>query len=104
MSSYILFGARDGSICQVRGVVEGVFGFVFEERESLYQGGVYYVYGERSSENFVLKENVDPYDDESPEDEFPNHKVLLYINCTERAAEVIRMLAGATGIELLRNE
>lgn len=103
-SSYILFGVRDASIGQARAEIESALGFCFEERESSYQAGLYYIFGAKGSEQFVLKQNLDPFDGEPAEQDFPEYPLILYINSTNRPSELIVSFSTKEKFELLRQE
>lgn len=59
---YDLYGAKKSCLLSARSDVESLLGETFEERDSTYQGGVYYRWGRSDSENFVLKLNIDFFD------------------------------------------
>ena len=104
MSCYLLYGIRDASLGLVKSEVERLFGIIFEERESSYQAGIYYIFGQANSEQFLLKRNVDPFDGEPAEQGFPDYPVILYINATERDHELKALLATRSEFALLRDE
>lgn len=77
----------------------------FEARESEYQGGEYFHAGCMIAESFELKRNVDPFDDDPVEMNFPEFPTLLYINESSRSEELIKSLALADrDFILLRHE
>jgi len=102
MAAYDLYGVKRGTIFEVRLKVEESLNVFFEERESTYQGGIYYRFGEGELEKFFLKVNVDPFDGEAVELEFSKYPVLMYVDMTTRSEEIRRLL----GVEfcLLRHE
>ncbi|WP_294992406.1 hypothetical protein [uncultured Stenotrophomonas sp.] len=85
-------------------VAEAALGVIFEERDSAYQGGMYYRYVGRDSENMVLKINVDPIDGAPAEVAFPQYPVLLYVNSTRRASGLEEAIGRCGMFELLRRE
>jgi hypothetical protein len=104
MSCYLLYGIREASLALVKSELERLIGIIFEERESSYQAGIYYISGPANSEQFLLKRNVDPFDGEPAEQGFPDYPVILYINATERDAELKALVATRSGFALLRDE
>lgn len=104
MSSYLLYGTHEASIDSVKAELEPIFGIVLEERESSYQAGVYYICGNRGSEQFLLKRNIDPFDGEPVEQDFPDYSVIFYINATARASDLIALASSNSNFKLLRQE
>ena len=102
MAAYDLYGVKDLSISAASLSVEESLKLSFDRRESSYHGGEYYFSGNKESEHFTLKNNVDPFDGEAVEHEFPEYPILLYVDMTDRAEEV----KGKLGMEfhLLRHE
>ncbi|MCQ6260174.1 hypothetical protein [Pseudomonas sp. Q11] len=88
MAAYDLYGVKDISIIVAKLNVEELLGVSFEERESAYQGGVYYRFDGEGGEGFVLKENIDPFDGEAVEQLFSEYPVLLYVDKTTRSDEI----------------
>ncbi|MGY4638825.1 hypothetical protein [Pseudomonas sp. TE24901] len=72
MKSYDLYSAKEISLDVARDQIEESLGIALEERNSIYQGGVYYRLRNSYSGNVVLKNNLDPFDSEAVEHEFPN--------------------------------
>jgi hypothetical protein len=103
MKVYDLYGFLSDDIVAARGALEAALGQQFEARDSDYQGGEYFQLGKAGAEHFVLKRNVDPYDGDPAEQEFPQHPVIFYVNATARAAELRQKIATA-GCVLLRHE
>ncbi|UZE18833.1 hypothetical protein LOY70_04350 [Pseudomonas sp. B21-054] len=102
--SYDLYGAKKLSLLSAKDDVERALGKIFEERDSSYQGGVYYMWGRRDSEHFILKLNVDPFDGDPAEQKYPDHKILLYVNTTERSSDIEKSMRQSADFELLRHE
>lgn len=102
MKSYDLYSAKEINLDVARDQIEESLGIALEERDSIYQGGVYYRWRNSYSENIVLKNNLDPFDGEAAEHEFPNCLILLYVNATERSYEFFHKLKG--NFILLRHE
>jgi len=104
MMTYDLYGVECLNLVSAKAQIEALAGILFEERDSTYHGGVYYLYGDNSSEHFVLKNNIDPYDGEPVEQEFSDCPVLLYVNATGRSLELMEILKRKVGFSLLRHE
>ncbi|MDT4837941.1 hypothetical protein [Phytopseudomonas flavescens] len=102
--AYDLYGGRELSLLLAKEHVEEMLGVSLEERESSYQGGIYYVWGRNDSEHYVLKVNVDPFDEEPVEQDFPDFPVLLYINATERSSSIEEVVRKDSFFKLLRHE
>ncbi len=102
--SYDLYGAKKLSLLSAKDDVERMLGKVFEERDSSYLGGVYYMWGGSDSESFILKLNIDPFDGDPAEQKYPEHKILLYVNATECSSDIEKAMSQSAGFELLRHE
>lgn len=102
--SYDLYGVVELSLLSAKEHVEEMLGVSLEERESSYQGGIYYVWGRSDSEHYVLKVNVDPFDEEPVEQDFSDFPVLLYINATERSSSIEEVVRKDSFFKLLRHE
>ena len=102
MRTYYLFGYLSDDIGEAKYYLENALSCKFDARESTYYGN-YYQYGEKSGEHFILRENIDPFDDEVAEPDFPSYKILLYLNDVESPdAVVAKVVAG--NVFLLLNE
>ncbi|WP_454834568.1 hypothetical protein [Pseudomonas lini] len=93
MAAYDLYGVKGLTILEAKLKVEESLKLSFDERESTYQGGVYYRFGSDESEKFLLKGNVDPFDGEAVEQKFSEYPVLLYVDMTVRSEEVRCLLS-----------
>lgn len=102
MAAYDLYGFKGVNIFEAKSKVEEKLNFSFEERESAYQGEIYYKFGDKESESFVLKGNIDPFDGEPVEQMFSSYPVLLYVDMTLRSEEIKFLLSKE--FCLLRNE
>ncbi|MBK5073785.1 hypothetical protein I2492_13435 [Budviciaceae bacterium CWB-B4] len=102
MKFYDLYGFNGVSIFKAKSKVEEKLNFSFEERDSSYQGGIYYKFGDKESECFILKGNIDPFDGEPVEQMFSGYSVLLYVDMTSRSEEIKSLLS--TKFDLLRHE
>lgn len=102
MAAYDLYGFKGMAILEAKSKIEEKLKFSLEERESSYQGGIYYKFGDEESESFVLKGNIDPFDGEAVEQMFSDYPVLLYVDMTLRSEEIKSLLS--TEFCLLRHE
>lgn len=104
MATYILYGSKV-SLTKAKEILEELLTLQFEARESEYQGGEYFHAGCMIAESFELKRNVDPFDGDPVEMNFPEFPTLLYINESSRSEELIKSLALADrDFILLRHE
>ncbi|WP_449124234.1 hypothetical protein [Pseudomonas viridiflava] len=101
---YDLYGAEESCLLSARIEVERALGETFEERDSSYQGVIYYMWGRSGSENFVLKLNIDPFDGDPVEQNYAGYKILLYVNATNRSTDIEKMISQEGGFKLLRHE
>ena len=101
---YDLYGAETSCLLSARSDVERALGEIFEERDSSYQGGIYYMWGGSDAENFVLKVNIDTFDGDPVEQNYSCYKILLYINATNRSSAIEEAISQAGGFKLLRHE
>lgn len=104
MTAYDLYGCKL-ALGEAKACLEELFGVRFESRDSTYQGGEYFRYGDASAEHFVLKKNIDPFDGEPAEMKFPDYPILLYVNATIRSTELQDAIGRLQGdYRLLRHE
>ncbi|SDS86431.1 hypothetical protein [Pseudomonas trivialis] len=101
---YDLYGAEKSCLLSARSDLERALGETFEERDSSYQGGIYYMWGRNDSENFVLKLNIDPFDGDPVEQDYASYKVLLYVNATNRSSDIEKLISQVSVFKLLRHE
>lgn len=105
MASYDLYGAASSDLDGARTCLETALTIVFEPRNSTYHGGNYFRCGKSEGENFILKRNVDPFDNEPAELDFPDSQLLLYVNKTLRPLDIQEVIrVGDTGFMLLQRE
>lgn len=102
--AYDLYGIKGLSLLQAKECLDEVLKISFEERESSYQGGIYYLWGGNEAEHYILKLNLDPFDGEPVEQDFPRFPVLLYINATERSSSISAIIREVGLFNLLRHE
>lgn len=104
MSAYDLYGLLSGDMIDAKNALEAALGIKFVGRDSLYDGD-YFRSGHSDGEHFVLKENVDPFDGEPVESEFPEYSILLYANDTCRSGDLQDSLSmSVPTFSLLRHE
>jgi len=105
MSTFDLYGFSSDDISAVSALLEATFDIKFESRESTYEGGRYFCWGDEANEHFVLKYNFDSFDHEPAELSFPGYPILFYVNDTLRSEELKnKILMHGTSIALLRHE
>lgn len=105
MTTYDLYGFSSDDISEARNILENTLGILFEEHDSAYQGGDYFRCGTTAGENFILKRNVDPFDNDPAETNFPGFSILFYVNDTSRSVDLREtMVQKAKGFSLLRHE
>lgn len=105
MYIYDLYGSFSADINEAKVLIESALGIKFDARNGDYQGGDYFECDGPGDENFILKRNIDPYDDEPIEMKFPKHQILFYINDTLRSAELKMLIEqGAGSLALLRHD
>lgn len=71
MSYYDLYGFSGSHLREARELLESMLNIDFCERDSTYHGGVYYLSGDKKCEHFILKENIDLFDNEPDEKDYP---------------------------------
>lgn len=104
MATFILYGSKL-SLVEAKTILEKLLSVQFQARESDYQGGGYFRFGDRARENFDLKKNMDPFDGSPVEARFSNFPTLLYINATSRGKGLKEIMEHTCGnFILLRYE
>lgn len=101
MAIYDLYGFLSDDMDGIKKLLEDSLGIQFETRDGDYQGGGYFQWGKMSGEHFVLKWNIDPFDGEPAEMDFPAYQIIFYVN---DAALSGGLQARVKGIILLRHE
>jgi hypothetical protein len=104
MTTFDLYAINTDDLKNASVLVERVLSISLESRESTYQGGNYFLSGNESGEHFVLKKNLDPFDDEPVEQAFPEVRILLYVNDTQRQSEIQDALVRGGSVLLRREE
>jgi len=68
----------------------------FEKIASYYLGGTYYRFGrDPARENFSIRRNFNPIEEEWNEEDFKDMGMLIYVNNTEHAEKIERMIRNA---------
>ena len=105
MAIYDLYGCLTARLEEAKNVLETTLDIKFESRESAYQGGEYFRSGKTTDEHFVLKRNLDLFDNEAAEVSFVEYPILFYVNGTSRSLELQQKLVEkGKSIVLLRHE
>ncbi|TKC79202.1 hypothetical protein FAZ69_30540 [Trinickia terrae] len=105
MTIYDLYGFSSADIDKAKSILETALGIRFVAHSGSYHGDRYFIFGDDEGEHFVLKQNVDPFDDEPAEMDYPEHPILLYVNDTSRSVDLQKIIAKkAEGFVLLRHE
>jgi hypothetical protein len=104
MAFYDLYEIKVPTITDAKFLLESRLSLKFEKHYSSYHRGQYFVCGQMGEENFEIKINLDPFEDVPNEDDFPDCKILLYVNNTHRSGELQSALIESEAIELLRSE
>lgn len=108
MATYDLYGYLSDCAADLQGALqhsEESLGVKFHAHESSYHGGEYFRFGNSDEEHFLLKWNIDPFDNEPVESSFSGYRILLYVNDTHRSEDLHKRLSqGAGKFVLLRHE
>lgn len=86
MSTYDLYGFQLDDLEYARAATESALKVEMVPHDSLYLGEYYL--GQMGEAEIQIRRNLDPLDGELSEREFPNMRILLYVNKTERAKEI----------------
>lgn len=104
MSYYDLYGFSGSHLREARELLQSMLNIDFCERDSTYHGGVYYLSGDKKCEYFILKENIDLFDNEPDEKDYSEYNYLLYINDTHRSSDLMHKILSSNKFTLLRCE
>jgi hypothetical protein len=105
MAIYDLYGCLTARLEEAKNVLEATLDIRFESHESAYQGGNYFRSGKTNDEHFVLKRNLDLFDNEAAEMPFSEYPILFYVNGTSRSFDLQqKLLEKGKSIVLLRHE
>jgi hypothetical protein len=86
MSTYDLYGFQLDDLEYAREAIESALKLEMVLHDSLYIGEYYL--GQMGEAEIQIRRNLDPLDGELSEREFPNMRILLYVNKAERAKEI----------------
>lgn len=103
MIAYDLYGTKNLSLLLAREHIEKILECLLMKEIVLIKED-YYMFGSNDSENFILKANLDPLDDEPVELNFPDYPILLYINATTRSSAIEGVIKKGACFKLLRHE
>jgi hypothetical protein len=95
MLASMLFGVRTETVEAARVAVERTLHVTLEERESSHYGGVYFRFNGPDLQELVLQENVEIPEMEPAEEEFPEHRYLLYVSGFPEASPLLTALEAA---------
>jgi hypothetical protein len=105
MPIYNLYGFLSTDINEAKNFLESALNIKFEVHDSSFQGGEYFRSGKYTDENFVLKRNIDPCDNEPAEISWPEYPILFYVNDTTRSVGLRERIDQNAGkVILLRHE
>lgn len=103
MKRFDLYGACRGSLQDVRDAIEQGLGSEFALHESGFLGGEYF----RSvtpAEEILIQANTPDQEGYSPEPEFKEWAILVYVNDSTRWDEVDRLMSRIGALTRLRSE
>ena len=103
-ATYDLYGLIVASLEEAKTLIEKALGISLAAHESGYHCGAYYRSGDVGAEHFILQRNRDATEGEWAESDHSDAPFLLYVNETQRAAELRELLDGAANVRLLRTE
>lgn len=92
MAIYDLYGCVRADLEEAKNILESALDIKFEIRNSDYQGGDYLRSGKTTDEHFVLKRNLDSFDDGPAEILFAEYPILFYVNGTSRSLDLQQKL------------
>jgi len=105
MPIYDLYGFLSTDINEAKNFLESALNIKFEVHDSSFQGGEYFRSGKYTDENFVLKRNIDPCDNEPAEISWPEYPILFYVNDTMRSVDLrVRIDQNTGNVIFLRHE
>jgi hypothetical protein len=103
MHTYDLYGFQLGDLEYARAAIESTLKVEMVLHDSLYLGEYYL--GQMGEAEIQIRRNLDPLDGELSESEFPNMRILLYVNRAERAKEIgLTLSALSPDLVLLRQK
>lgn len=96
-----LYGFYSEDIELAQKILEEVLNKKMIEHESGYRGE--YLRLDIGHENFILQRNIDYFDNECLETEFPDYPIILYISYTNRSGKLMESLEGTGKYTLLKH-
>lgn len=104
MLSEDLYGSSLPDIEAAKSVLEPLLDCIFEARDSEHYAGLYYLATIGDREGIRIRHNLDPYDDEPAELDFPQYAVVVDVYDTDRPAYFQEKLESNKGVfTLLRH-
>jgi len=104
MKAYDVYGIDAPDLDSARDLVEARLGIRLEARESSYRGGDYYKMRGAGDESFILQRNYDPIENEWNEPEDEDKAFLLFVEETDRSAELTALLTRDGAVVLIRHD
>ncbi len=102
MTTFDLYGTSALTPTELRDGLGSLLEISFHERESSYVG-IYFLGGDPRGEHFRILDNVHDDPDELPYTEFPDTRVILEVNATQRPEVIRKLLAAVPELALLRS-
>lgn len=104
-NTFDLYGSLISDISEVKLLVEQALGVALLLRDSLFHGAYFSSYLDNRFGEYLLKDNIDLFDGEPVETDYPDYKVLLYVsNSADWSVVKERLTALDIGIVHLRHE
>lgn len=104
MKTYDLYGLSCRNLEEAKARVEPALGVTLIAHESGYHCGDYYRYKDVGEEHFILQRNFDDLEGEWTEPANQDQPLLLYVNETDRSAELRDALEQVDGVVRLRHQ
>jgi hypothetical protein len=95
-----LYGYTKTDLDAAKDELERVLNIRMVAAESLFYGGDYFRSEKGYTEKYILRSNIDPYDDVPEVEEFADFKILLYVDMiasATRQQEIERVLTQSSG-------
>lgn len=102
MNKYSLYGINGTPLCQVAVFLGDLLQVDFQERESSYKGGKYFLAQTREELEVSVESNWVDDEGYASEPEHANYEILVYVNRANEA--VFKSISGVEGLKLLRVE
>lgn len=103
MAIYELYGYLGNELQAAKDFLERAIGLSLVARDSAYHGP-YFTHGDTSGEHFLLKKNIDQFDNEPAEIGYSSYGILLYANEVESIRSLENLIVREDGFTLLRRE